>query len=262
MILNRGGLLGPMRSGQRKRSSAVAVPLNPISNWQVWYDITDIATLFQDDEGTIPVTTDAEEVLHCENKGSYGAAADVVHATDGPVYDTDLHANGGMIGDGTDYLASVAIEQTDFNSGDFSVFIVYSNANDEANTWYYDWQDTQCRFLSLASSDFTNIGMAGIGGTLLASSAADTIHGVHAHDEGDDTQYFEVSYNDEAALPGNTTSSGPATDQIFYLGSTAAGGSPYSGTIHEVCLRTPALTAQEIIDMENYTAAKYGITWV
>jgi hypothetical protein len=210
----------------------------------------------------MPITADDQEIARCDNKGSYGAPGNVTQTTlNLPHYDTDLHAGGGMIGAGADGLFTPsAIAQVDFNAGNFSVFMIYSNSNSGVNAWWYDWNSSECRMLSLSTSDNYNYAMGG-GSQSLSDTRppADTIIASHQWETGANVQGADISYN---VTNGSSSagSSGPATGQGLYLGSTAGSGY-FHGSIHEVCFRTPQLTAQEILDMKAYALGKYGVTW-
>jgi hypothetical protein len=264
MILNSRGIFGPGlgKSSTAQTASGAVAPLNPISDWQLWYDLTDITTLFQDTAGTTPITADGQEIALCTNKGSYGAAGDVSQTTAAkPAYDTDLVSWGGMVttSAGADWLfTATAVEQTDFASGDMSCWMVYSTSNAGSNNWYFDWNSTEMRMLILGAGTH-NYAMGGGSATVAATATDNTVVSLHQWDTGSNVQGMDLSFDTENGVTASA-SSGPANDIVFYLGATAGSGG-FDGTIHELCIRTPELTAGEITSMKSYVLDKYGVTW-
>jgi hypothetical protein len=85
--------------GGRPVQTTISGLVNALSG--VWYDISDISTLFQDVAGTIPVTTSGQTVARINDKGPLGAH--LLQATGGlqPVYN-DAGGLQSVVGDGAD----------------------------------------------------------------------------------------------------------------------------------------------------------------
>ncbi len=259
-----GGMRGRRGAGGRnhaaKGGGGAGVAVNPITDAHIWYDFTDISTLWQDTGATSSVAADGDPIARVDNKGSL--AVNITQATGSkqPAYDTDFVSHGGGLFDGTDVLFAAAVAQTAVQSGDFSALIIGSFDNTITTDYMMGWDIHELSFRK-DGSESCFPGCAGVSFDTSPTVPTATLVGIMIHEETGNVQASDYSWN-AANGAGSATSGGPDDASDLVVGAiVSAPSAPLFGTLHEILIRSPKFTALERTSIQEYATSKYGITW-
>jgi len=240
----------------------------------VWYDPSDLTTLFQDTAGTTPVTTAGQTVALMLDKSGNDLHATQATAAARPEYQTDgtLHW---LEFDGVDdYMVTPTITPGAGLSAQFFAGVNVATPKSN-NSPVYQYGDAPFSstgaLLKFATGDgSTDAYRAQVFGS--GSNQTARVTAVAPY-----TSAFSVLYDasavgaDEISLRenGSVTAVGSATDSgltsfgnsQMWVGSNPSGSANFSGNIYSLVTRFGAnLDANEIAQSETYVAGKTGVT--
>lgn len=253
-----------------------AVGFSPLSLFAsgeqgVWYDPSDLSTMFQDSAGTTPVTADGQPVGKILDKSGRGNHASQATAAARPLYKTDgtyhwlqfdgvddslstgsidfsatsamLVCSGGLVVGGFGVLSEISSTVTssvgsygiicnDNGAGNFRVTSNGGNGNGGYNTGN---AGLGTRHVLAAQYNFTNVNNTSVPVLNIDGAAtAKTLYG--------------------ALNPGP----GPYGTWPLYLGSRAGISLPLNGNIYSLIIRGALSDAQQITDVETWINRKTG----
>ena len=167
-----------------------------------WFDPGDIATLFQDTAGTVPVTTAGQSVALMKDKSGRGHDASQSTAGYRPTWQIDPYGYGYLLFDGVnDYMVTSNIDLTGTAKVTASVGLLVDDTNRSAGirkvTYSGDWNGTVSFFntaTSTGSSVATNFTIASE-----STNTSEQYFGVFLADYTG-TWTFALSSDDKAAL--------------------------------------------------------------
>lgn len=236
---------------------------------QLWYDFSDLSTLFQTADTSTPVTADGQFLGRVNNKG-LAAAGECIQSTAGdrPKWlENALTFNGTVFGGytpDTDELEYLTASPTGHgaDSGDFAVFWVAVNATDGDSKYMFSWEgstdtaemrvdDSNVQQLELLNGGWEGAVAAG-DGELIAGWGADDGAGAQT-----------IRFHGEAVIVTADSSDGPASGAPFIIGNndaTPIAESTWAGQILELVVTVGDYANRAL--WETYTARKYGVTWV
>jgi hypothetical protein len=225
-------------------------PLDLFQNGEqgVWYDPSDLTTLFQDDAGTTPVTADGDPVGLMLDKSGNGNDATQSVSSRRPTYRTDgtLHW---LEGDGVDDK----MQSVNFGLVQPTSFYVSATAN-ASNDFIFDGLATNSGSIATSSSTtFRLFAGATLSSADLYSAGSPTIFkglidGVNS----------EVGVNDSSPTSGNAGGSNMDGITLFSAGATS--GFSLQGNIYGSVFVDRALDTDESSDLIIHLAAKSGVT--
>lgn len=241
----------------------------------VWYDPSDMSTLFQDAAGTIPVTAAGQPVgMMMRNKSGRGNHATQATATSRPLLQTES---------GKWYLAFDGVDDGLFTSGNVD-FTVTNKMTMWAGTRKLS-DATLGLVVELTSNGSTidggvglftpgGIGFANFGyrlrgtATQAAVNAPSTYpapitntHCIEFDTTGSGTgatAQIRPRVNGVILTNGSGTSAGPLANAPLFIGRRNNASNPLNGRIYSLIIRGAASTAQQITDTENYINNKTG----
>ncbi len=242
------------------KGGAAAVAVNPITDAHIWYDFTDISTLWQDTGGTSAVAADGDPIARVDDKGSLGVNITQATGSKQPAYDTDFVSHGGGLFDGTDVLFAAAVAQTAVQSGDFSALLIGSFDDTLTTDYWIGWDIHELSFRK-DGSESCFPGCAGVAFDTSPTVPTATLVGVMIHEETGNVQASDYSWG-AADGAGSSASGGPDDASDLVVGAiVSAPSAPLFGTLHEILIRSPKFTAGERTSIQEYVVSKYGITW-
>jgi hypothetical protein len=208
----------------------------------LWLDSADIATMFQDSAGTIPVTTAADPVGRISDKS--GADRHIVQATAGsrPAFRQTSGKNG-WENDGVDDNLATAAGQTWPASCD--VFIVMSNPSDDTNFVLLHPSTGGGTFMFAATSGSASTSTDDTSTQPFVNNVLSTTRG---------TNYSATAGGGPKIVEYRAASIAILTTATFGLYPTFA----FGGRYHEV-LVFPALSAADRTAVRDYLTAKWGV---
>lgn len=103
-------MLGALAANRRRSGGGGGTaPIDPLTLApSAWYDPSDLATLFQDTAGTVPVTADGQAVARVNDKSGGGRHLTQATAANRPLYRTDGTLHWLDLDGANDFLASAA----------------------------------------------------------------------------------------------------------------------------------------------------------
>lgn len=276
---------GAVRGGIEKISNEIVVNTidNPIQNLfnnnekGFWYDFQDIRTLFQDEEGTIPVTASGQKVGRIIDKSGNGWHLQQSDISKRPIVSIDSLGRVSLIFDGVKTFLTVA--NTNFGSAtNFSLFIAQKKLTDAASGMLVERSNTleytvgAFNFLAPASSGLRKYS------TALGMEASSGLSGVYAFTESSlfnapkfNALYSKIFINnsgkcgvdlniDGAHILGSQASRTYAGFGIhnMYIGSRAGNSVFFNGHIYEIAGVARECTSAEELDINNHMMS-YGI---
>jgi len=243
----------PSPFGLTRRAGGDAAPaFDPASLFAsneegVWYDPSDLSTLYQDSTGTTPVTADGDPVGRIEDKSGNGNHATQSTAANRPVYRTDgtLHW---LEFDGVDDYFNV--NSFVFDVRDFSGFGATGNISTSALSMYRpDGSDSRCY---LNTSNIV-IGATSIG---VASPTYPAVTSWLSR-----SSEFELRFNGQRQGTDNDAYSGSDTFDVVGGGlDSTSGQQRFDGNLFVFIFLTRQTTTDEIASTEAHLASKSGVT--
>lgn len=230
----------------------------------VWYDPSDISTLFQDAAGTIPVTAVGQPVGKMLDKSGRGNHATQATAAYRPVY------QGGYLSfNGTN--SSMAAGNINFTATDkmtlFAGVTKTSNVSQIIAELSNNFNVNNGTFYLVTGSDAHGSGFSSASRGDAAASASQQAYKTFAplgntvlastHDIIGDLSTLRV--NGIAAINGTGDKGlGNFGTYPLYIGGRNGSGSFFAGNIYGLIVRGALSTAAEIIQAETYTNSKTG----
>ncbi len=256
-------------SRSRLRNPQLFTPLNLFSTGEqgAWYDPSDLTTLFQDDAGTVPVTTDGQAVALMRDKSGNGHHAAQTVAGSRPIFRTSAGLSWLEFDGVDDVLATGSI---DFSVTDkvslFSGLRKMSNAvacvvcelslNLSVNSGTFN--------LTTSNTGAPNISFTGKGtilSTALIPALTAPVSAVISADA-------DISADTVRARANRGTYISTLTDlgvgnfgnYPLFIGRRGAGSIPFIGSLYGLIIRAKLTDSLGVANTENYLAAKTGVT--
>lgn len=258
------------RSISRAINELEGAAFNPIALFAageqgVWYDPSDLSTLFQDAAGTIPVTAAGQPVGMMRDKSGRGNHATQATATSRPILQT-TDGKWYLAIDGVDdWMATTAINFTATNK--VTLWAGIRKNSDAAPGVLYELSATIASnngsFALLAPPSATPSYSVGSRGTATVSESRQPFASPHLS--------VLCAQSDIAApalslrvntSPGGVGSGSHGTGNYgnypLYIGRRGGASVPFNGRIYSLIIRGAASTAQQVTDTENYINSKTG----
>jgi hypothetical protein len=240
----------------------------------VWFDPTDISTLFQDSAGTIPVTTVGQKVGKILDKSGNGNHATQSSAALQPTYQIDNEGNPNltfsgsytqlvtrpidftataqmMVGVGLNVVgsasAAVALELgSDVNSVNGSFLIGAPSSVSDHSLYIRGTAPTiRAAVNNVSDGDDIILGLFDISQTVSGSQLIPRLNRV------------QLSGSNITWTPSNTaTGVGTFGNLPLYIGARSGGQNPFQGKIYQVIVRGALTNASDIVATENLIDAK------
>lgn len=228
----------------------------------VWYDPSDLSTMFQDVAGTVPVTADGQLVARINDKSGKGNHATQATEASRPLYKTSGGLHWLQFDGVNDSLATAAI---DFLGSDkISLFTAAYKASDVART-------AICA-LGGATQGFRLYGSHPAGNAnIVWESGGSVVTGIASSNAAPVTRVLTGLCNisgDSSTLRVNGASTSSAADRgtgvystaAITVGARGAADLPLNGYVYGLIVRNVLSVAAEITAAESYMAAKSGVT--
>lgn len=232
----------------------------------VWYDPSDMSTLFQDAAGSLPVTSAGQPVGRMLDKSGRGNHATQATATSRPVLQTE----GGrwyLSFDGVD--DGLATAATNFTATDkMTVWSGLAKLSDvsvavvcELSTNFGASNGSFGLFAPInATAPNYGFGSRGtIGASISRSSFAAPNKAVLTATSDISAPSVAIRVNTTTAAPVVATQgTGNYGSHQLYIGRRAGTSSPFNGNMYGLIVRGATSSAQQIIDTETYINGKTG----
>lgn len=237
----------------------------------VWYDPSDLSTLFQDAAGTIPVTAAGQPVGMMRDKSGRGNHATQATATSRPILQTDA-GKWYLVFDGVDDwmvtgnvdFTTAATNKMTLGAGVTKLSDVTSGAN-----------AIVCELSATSASNAGSFKMAapnsnGAGDYSIGSRGTTTVNVFRPGFPAPHTAVLlgiadisapiaELRVNKTTAAPVITTQgTGNYLTYPIYIGRRAGTGPAFNGNLYSLIVRGAASSAQQITDTETYINSKTG----
>lgn len=230
----------------------------PIPNGvSLWFDASDISTLFQDDTGLTPVTSDAQTVGLWKDKSGNGYNIHQATAGSKPTYKVAIqNGKSGIQFNGTNNLDSI---QT-FNPFSLTLFIAAKRSGTVGATMGIVSLTDSVSGGSRTFFTGTNV----LNARVASSSVTATITGTVLANIGFiggmaiDTTNVTVLLNSESI---NATHSATSADRIIRVGGLNVNttASLYSGDLYEILMYNSKLNSTDITATINYLNTKWAL---
>lgn len=228
----------------------------------VWYDPSDMSTLFQDSAGTIPVTAAGQPVGKMLDKSGRGNHATQTTATSRPILQT---ASGKwyLAFDGVDdWLQTGSINLTVTNK--VTMWAGFTKLSEAIDGWVVGFGGVSVGSFSLRapsaalSTTITSHSSGSTASAVASSSfpAPVTLVGTVVGDIAADVSTLRIN----GAQFNNAADQGTGSYGTFplFIGRRSATLSPLNGRIYSLIVRGATSTAQQIADTESYVNSKTG----
>lgn len=240
---------------------------NPLSlSPSLWFDFSDLTTLFQDTGGTSPVTTTGQSIARINDKS--GNARHATQATPAamPTYSTSSTINGRAIGsfDGGDRLGTSAVDLTATNK--LELWGVAQSTVTTNDQHFWGNRNAVAGSIVITHSSGTNppyifaqgnVGNTNIFGAI--NSAASIRRGTCDFSLSTD----EVNLYVDGVLATGTRAFNSNNTAFFgnlswWIGARSDGAAPFTGKIGELFAFNRLLTAGEVTSLSAYLKARWG----
>ena len=246
--------------GRKKQVDAVIKALFAASEPGVWYDPSDMSTLFQDSAGTVPVTEVEQPVGRILDKSGRGNHAIQPTTTKRPVLQQDANGKYYLRFDGIDdalYTSSI-----DFTSTDKMTVVAGVRKLSDATGIILELGDRQT-----AKPGSSALASVSVYQFISQGSSSSAINGVSR--PSPDTSVVSGIGNisgDIAAIRLNGTLATSTMDQgtgnygnyPLYIGSRGGTSFPFNGHLYSLLIRGAQSTDAQIISAETYVNQKTG----
>jgi hypothetical protein len=265
--LSKKSMISPGRAQKASRLPKAADPTPPGSPI-LWYDFTDLDTLYQDIAKTTPVTANGQEISAVTSKGS--STLDLVAETEGAGFVWDTAAPSPVTGTGVlRQTASNVLESTTDIGGiepPYSWLLVYAtseNVDGTAEIFFTTEQSDTTQAIFYTNTSDLNFGVGGGTTAIEFASANDTWYA--AIGEAESTADIAIFHN---AITGSSTVEQTVNEIAQNTGNnmcvgafSTAKSNICEGYIGDLIIYSTTLTAAEVNLLKTYTTDKYGITW-
>ena len=237
----------------------------------VWFDPTDISTLFQDAAGTIPVTAYGQKVGKILDKSGNGNHATQSNATLQPTYQIDNEGNPNltfsgsytqlatraidftataqmMVGVGLNVVgsasAAVALELgSDVNSVNGSFLIGAPSATTDHSLYLRGTSTIRAAVNNVSDGDDIIIGLFDISQATKELELIPRLNRVQISGSG-------------ITWTGTTAGTGNFGNLPLFIGARSGGSLPYQGKIYQIIVRGALTNASDVSQTENLIDAK------
>ena len=259
------------RSISRAINELEGAAFNPIALFAageqgVWYDPSDLSTLFQDAAGTIPVTAAGQPVGMMRDKSGRGNHATQATATSRPILQT-TDGKWYLAFDGVDdFLVTGNINLSATNK--ITVFNGLTKLSDALAGTVYEFSATVSSnngtfaLLAPSSNGSQNYSFASRGTTLVGNASS----GRPAPDKVVITNTADISAPKMSTRINTTVTANSASSQgtgnygvwPLYIGSRGGISTAFNGHLYSLIIRGAASSDQQITDAESYVNSKTG----
>lgn len=259
------------RSISRAINELEGAAFNPIALFAageqgVWYDPSDLSTLFQDSSGTIPVTAAGQPVGMMRDKSGRGNHATQATATSRPILQT-TDGKWYLAFDGVDdFLVTGNINLSANNK--ITVFNGLTKLSDALAGIVYEFSATVASnngtfvLLAPASNGAQNYTFASRGTTL----GGNTSYGRPAPDKVVITNTADISAPKMSTRINTTVTANSVSSQgtgnygvwPLYIGSRGGISTAFNGHLYSLIIRGAASSDKQITDAESYVNSKTG----
>ena len=262
-------------SGSHKTTFAAGIPFPVPANLMHWFDFTDASSLWKDEAGTDPVTTDGDVIARIDNKGTSSANLTNDVAGERPLYKVNItgEQSVGRFDGVNDVLRNLSVPE-DRASGDIIIALTWlhrDNQSLDANDVMWSWDDTVTTTRLevpsgvavqniLVDDGITPINSIDHGGSPAGDLPIDTLIATIGEETGGNSHQSHWSWLTGSSFHG-VVSIGPAADQILAIGNKNDGGANHTEIdVLELAIWIEG-SGPTIDDIKNYQALKNGVVW-
>jgi hypothetical protein len=240
---------------------------NPLSlSPSLWFDFSDLTTLFQDTGGTSPVTTTGQSIARINDKS--GNARHATQATPAamPTYSTSSTINGRAIGsfDGGDRLGTSAVDLTATNKLELWGVAQSTTTTNDQHLWGN--RNASAGSIVLTHSSGTNFPYAYAQGNVGATQIFGAINSAASIRRGvcdfslstDEINLYVDGTLQTGSRPSNNNNSGNFGNLSWWIGARSDGAAPFTGRVGELFAFNRLLTTAEASALSVYLKARWG----
>ena len=237
----------------------------------VWFDPTDISTLFQDAAGTIPVTAYGQKVGRILDKSGNGNHATQSNAALQPTYQIDNEGNPNLTFSGS--YTQLATRPIDFTGTaqmmvGAGLHVVGSSSAAAALELGSNVDSVNGSFLFGAPSSTADHSLYLRGTSTIAARIDNVVDGddiiVGLFDISQATKELELIprlnrvqlSGSQITWTGTTAGTGNFGNLPLFIGARSGGSNPYQGKIYQVIVRGALTNASDVSQTENLIDAK------
>lgn len=262
------------RSISRGISEMIGSAFDPISLFAageqgVWYDPSDMSTLFQDAAGTIPVTAAGQPVGMMRDKSGRGNHATQATATSRPILQTENGKWYLAFDGGDDGMVTAAVNFTATNK--VTVFTGIRKNSDVANGSVAELSASATSnpgafgVFAPANPGVSSFGFRSSGSVIPGSPsltpatypAPITVVLTGLGDISTDTNVQRINGAQQVSLAADQ-GTGNYGNYPIYIGRRGGSALPFNGNVYSLIIRGAASSAPQITDTENYVNSKTG----
>lgn len=243
-------------------------PRKPLRGKQgLWYQVSDLSTLFQDDAGTIPVTTDGQPVGLIKDKSDNGNDASQAVPSKRPTYRTDgvkhwLQFSGTQKMTTQSFMISASTGHTHVIRASYAPDVgePIITASDSGNGNYLNRIGVFFNMSNKAHRTFTFVPSGGAG--VSASFAFDAVKGAITFNKASTMSSYMVTGDNKINLrvDGLFIAKSPSTAlvDVDRSGSLSIGGQSYredlnfKGNLYELVHISSPISEPNLLDLETY----------
>lgn len=238
----------------------------------VWFDPSDLSTMFQDSAGTTPVTAAGQPVGLILDKSGNGYHASQATSTARPLFQIDGSGKHYLAFDGVDdYLSTSAINLT----GTDKVTVFSGSRMLSSNLGIFYETNTNAlssgAFYATVNEYAANIGTFLVSGTGAGGVKTLTGQPAHAVTTAQFSSVFTTAIDAAAANVNGVAQSmgifyntGPSTGNFgnwpLHIGARLGAAYPFNGNIYSLILGGTAYDAATVLAAETWVADKTGVT--
>lgn len=234
----------------------------------VWYDPSDLSTLFQDAAGTVPVTANGDPDGRMLDKSGNGNHMSQSISASRPAYTKDGNLDS-LYFDGVDDMLVATLARNMSESGELYVFAAFKGTPDADEG-------------ILAELGYNYMSYGGFYLVSRATYSAFSGRGARIGDSTDEVNQYVASTANILTATINVNKITPAKARVnngewvnsittdfgggvmskdnLHVGNRLDGLLPFKGHLYGLIIVGGAMTEQEIIDTQNYLATKAGVT--
>jgi len=230
----------------------------------LWYDPSDLSTLFQDTAGTTPVTADGQSAALIRDKGPGGYHRTQSLGPNMPKYKTDgvLHR---LLYDGTDDFYQTA--SINWGTDEVAACVGLTKASNAAAGVVFEFGITInngtfglfAPALTSGEFQFNSRGTVGVAPRSGVFSAPVTKVLTTMGKISTDAAILRVDGAQVATAAGDQ-GTGNFGNNIMNSGRRQTGGIPLNGSEYQTVIRNRLFSADEIAQIESFIAAEAGLT--
>lgn len=252
---------------------AVIKALFAASEVGVWYDPSDLTTMFQDRAGTTPVTADGQTVGKILDKSGRGNHATAPSDAARPLYKTDGTYHWLQFDGVDDSLSTAAIDFTSCDNVGIWAGSYRPNATNSvivgfapqlsSGSFQLDvgWSEAGKVGGFISGSSTYLYGHSGVAYPLNSPFTASLIGYIDQNAGSTATTgafYVQGALAPAPSLVGATAKTGHFANSTLHIGISGSASVPLNGRIYSLIVRMAASTTQEITDTETWVNSKTG----